>query len=48
MYYAGTIEEKIDERIRLKQQLSERVVSVTDDKETDKQIMLEYLETLGL
>lgn len=48
MYYADTIEEKIDERIRLKQQLSERVVSVTDDKETDKQIMLAYLETLGL
>ncbi|GEM78755.1 DEAD/DEAH box helicase [Vibrio superstes] len=47
MYYADTIEEKIDERIRLKQQLSDRVVSVTDDKETDKQIMLEYLETLG-
>ncbi len=47
MYYANTIEEKIDERIRLKQQLSERVVSVTDDKETDKQIMLAYLETLG-
>lgn len=47
MYYADTIEEKIDERIRLKQQLSERVVSVTDDKETDKQIMLAYLETLG-
>lgn len=46
MYYANTIEEKIDERIRLKQQLSERVVSVTDDKETDKQIMLAYLETL--
>jgi SNF2 family DNA or RNA helicase len=44
MYYAATIEEKIDERIRLKQQLSERVVSVTDDKETDKQIMLAYLE----
>jgi SNF2 family DNA or RNA helicase len=47
MYYADTIEEKIDERIRLKQQLSQRVVSVTDDKETDKQIMLAYLETLG-
>lgn len=46
MYYADTIEEKIDERIRLKQQLSERVVSVTDDKETDKQIMLAYLGTL--
>ncbi|MBE8232272.1 MAG: DEAD/DEAH box helicase, partial [Endozoicomonadaceae bacterium] len=47
MYYANTIEEKIDERIRLKQQLSERVVSVTDNKETDKQIMLAYLETLA-
>jgi len=47
MYYVDTIEEKIDERIRLKQQLSERVVSITDDKETDKQIMLAYLETLG-
>ena len=46
MYYADTIEEKIDERIRLKQQLSDRVVSVTDDKETDKQVMLAYLETL--
>jgi SNF2 family DNA or RNA helicase len=47
MYYADTIEERIDERLRLKQQLSERVVSVTDDKETDKQIMLAYLERLG-
>jgi len=44
MFYANTIEEKIDERIRLKQQLSDRVVSITDDKETDKQIMLAYLE----
>lgn len=46
MYYADTIEEIIDERIRLKQQLSDRVVSVADDKETDKQIMLAYLEAL--
>lgn len=46
MYYAGTIEETIDERIRLKQQLSDLVVSVADNKETDKQIMLAYLETL--
>jgi SNF2 family DNA or RNA helicase len=44
MFYANTIEEKIDERLRLKRQLSDRVVSVTDDKETDKQIMLAYLE----
>ena len=48
MYYADTIEETIDERIRLKQQLSDQVVSVADDKDTDKQIMLAYLETLGL
>lgn len=46
MYYANTIEEIIDERIRLKQQLSDQVVSVVDDKQTDKQIMLAYLETL--
>lgn len=46
MYYASTIEETIDERIRLKQQLSDLVVSVADNKETDKQIMLAYLETL--
>lgn len=48
MYYADTIEETIDERIRLKQQLSDQVVSIADNKETDKQIMLAYLETLGL
>ncbi|RTE67346.1 DEAD/DEAH box helicase [Amphritea opalescens] len=47
MYYADTIEETIDERIRLKQQLSGQVISVADNKETDKKIMLEYLETLG-
>jgi SNF2 family DNA or RNA helicase len=46
MYYADTIEEEIDKRIRLKQQLSDRVVSVTDDKNTDKQVMLAYLEIL--
>ena len=48
MYYADTIEETIDERIRLKQQLSDQVDSVADEKDTDKQIMLAYLETLGL
>lgn len=46
MYYANTVEEIIDERIRLKQELSDRVVSVTDDKETDKKIMMDYLESL--
>lgn len=46
MYYADTVEEMIDERIRLKQQLSEQVVTVVDSKETDKQLMLEYLESI--
>lgn len=46
MYYANTVEETIDERLRLKQELSERVVSVTNNKETDKQIMINYLESL--
>lgn len=46
MYYADTVEEMIDERIRLKQQLSELVVTVADYKETDKQLMLEYLESI--
>ncbi len=46
MYYADTVEEMIDERIRLKQQLSEQVVTVADYKETDKQLMLEYLESI--
>lgn len=45
MYYADTVEETIDERIRLKQELSDRVVSVTDDKNTDRQIMINYLES---
>lgn len=46
MFYANTIEETIDERLRLKRELSERVVSVTSNKETDKQIMINYLESL--
>ena len=46
MFYANTVEETIDERLRLKQELSERVVSVTNNKETDKQIMINYLESL--
>ncbi len=44
MFYVNTIEEMIDERIRLKQQLSDQVVTISDYKETDKQLMLEYLE----
>lgn len=46
LYYADTIEEMIDERLRLKQALSEQVVTVTGHKETDKQLMLDYLESL--
>ena len=46
MYYADTVEEMIDERIRMKQKLSEQVVAVADYKETDKQLMLEYLESI--
>ncbi len=46
LYYADTIEEMIDERLRLKQTLSEQVVTVTGHKETDKQLMLDYLESL--
>lgn len=45
-YYANTIEEIIDERLRQKQALSEQVVSVTDFKETDKQLMLNYLRMI--
>ncbi|WP_372741988.1 DEAD/DEAH box helicase [Neptunomonas sp.] len=44
LFYVDTIEETVDERLRLKQELSDRVVSVTDDKESDKQLMLNYLE----
>ncbi|MGG6134529.1 DEAD/DEAH box helicase [Pantoea allii] len=46
MYYADTIEEMIDKRISLKQKLSEQIVKVADNKETDKQLMLDYLESL--
>ena len=48
LYYANTIEEKIDGRLRLKQELSQQVVTVANFKETDKQIMLTYLEELDL
>lgn len=48
MFYADTIEETIDERLRLKQELGERVVSVTDNKSSDKQIMIDYLESRSI
>lgn len=44
LFYANTVEETVDERIRLKQSLSDRVVSVTDYKESDKTLMLNYLD----
>ena len=45
-YYANTIEEDIDLRLRLKQELSSKVVSISSNKETDKTIMLDYLARL--
>lgn len=47
LFYADTVEEKVDERIRLKQSLSDRVVSVTDEKESDKTLMLNYLDSFS-
>ena len=46
LYYADTIEEMIDERLRLKQALSEQVVTVTEYKESDKELMINYLEMI--
>ena len=48
MFYADTVEETIDERLRLKQELGARVVSVTDSKSSDKQIMIDYLESRSI
>jgi SNF2 family DNA or RNA helicase len=44
LYYADSIEETVDERLRQKQELSDAVVALADDKESDKQLVLEYLE----
>jgi SNF2 family DNA or RNA helicase len=44
LFYANTIEEIVDERLRLKQELSDTVISVADEKESDKQLLLNYLE----
>jgi SNF2 family DNA or RNA helicase len=43
LYFADTIEEDIDLRLRLKQELSDRVVSISESKETDKSLILKYL-----
>ncbi|MYN45921.1 ATP-dependent helicase [Pseudoduganella sp. FT93W] len=47
LFYAVSIEERIDERLRQKQELSDSVVSLADEKESDKQLMLEYLGSYG-
>jgi SNF2 family DNA or RNA helicase len=44
LYFADTIEQKIDERLRLKKELSDRVINITDDKESDKALLMNYLE----
>lgn len=44
LFYAGTIEELVDERLRQKQMLSDAVVTVADEKEPDKHLVLNYLE----
>lgn len=46
LFYANTIEEEIDERIRLKKELSDQVLTIAESKETDKKIMISYLEGL--
>jgi SNF2 family DNA or RNA helicase len=47
MFYANTIEEKIDERLRKKKQLSDRIISAVDDKDDDMDTMLKYIKELG-
>jgi len=43
LYYSNTIEEVIDERLRMKKQLSDSVVSVVDNKESEMEFYLENL-----
>lgn len=47
-YYCNSIEEIIDSRLRQKQELSDSVVTTVDEKESDKQLLLNYLERGGL
>lgn len=44
LYFADTIEQQIDERLRLKKELSDLVINITDDKESDKTLLMNYLE----
>jgi len=44
MFYAGTIEEIIDERLRQKRQLSSRIISPVDNKENEMDLMLKYIQ----
>jgi len=46
LFFANTIEEEIDLRLRLKQELSDRVVTISENKETDKTLILNYLAKL--
>lgn len=47
LFYADSIEEVVDERLRQKQELSDTVISVADNKESDKHLMLNYLECMS-
>ena len=46
MFYANTIEEIIDERLRKKRQLSSRIISRVDDKESEMGSMLKYIKDI--
>jgi SNF2 family DNA or RNA helicase len=43
MFYAGTIEEIIDERLRTKRALSSRVIGIVDDKESEMDTILKCI-----
>ena len=47
MFYADTIEEKIDERLRKKKQLSDRIITAIDDKENEMDAVLKYIKEIG-
>jgi len=46
MFYADTIEEVIDERLRKKRQLSSRIINRVDDKENEMDTMLKYIKDI--
>jgi SNF2 family DNA or RNA helicase len=46
MFYADTIEEVIDERLRKKRQLSSRIINAVDDKKNEMDVMLKYIEEI--